>query len=371
MSWNDLLDIGNKESDDKLEDRLKRIAVNQCCTLIYTSGTTGPPKGVMLSHDNITWSALSASIHFSMTPVHEVVVSYLPLSHVAAQLADIYMSLINAGTTYFANPDALKGSLVNTLKEARPTAFLGVPRVWEKIHERMMDVGRKTKGVKKCISTWAKSLGTEANARKQLANYRKPTGYSVANIIVFKQVKKALGLDRCKIFLSGAAPISPDIVKYFHSLDITLLEIYGMSESSGPHTSGVDTAFNLGSAGRSIPGAETVIDKPDAEGNGEVCMRGRNVAMGYLLKEETTDETIDDQGWLHSGDIGKLDDGYLFITGRLKELIITAGGENIPPVMVEDQLKSELPCISNAMLIGDKRKFLSILLTLKVSLFFF
>uniref|UniRef100_A0A2P2HVM7 long-chain-fatty-acid--CoA ligase n=1 Tax=Hirondellea gigas TaxID=1518452 RepID=A0A2P2HVM7_9CRUS len=369
LSWDQLMEMGMKESDDRLEDRLKRIAVNQCCTLIYTSGTTGPPKGVMLSHDNICWTALSCSIYFEMIPGKEVVVSYLPLSHVAAQLADIYMSMINGGTAYFAQPDALKGSLGITLREVRPTGFLGVPRVWEKIHEKMMDIGRKTKGVKKSIATWAKSVGLETNERRQRDDNSKPLGFPIANAIVFKKVKQVLGLDRCRLFLSGAAPIAPDIVRYFHSLDICLVEIYGMSESSGPHTTGIPKAFRVGSAGCTIPGAATRVDKPDHEGNGEVCMFGRNRSMGYLLKEEITNETIDDEGWLHSGDIGKIEEGkYLFITGRLKELIITAGGENIPPVMVEDHLKGELTCISNAMLIGDKRKFLSILLTLKTNM---
>ncbi|XP_018018310.1 long-chain-fatty-acid--CoA ligase ACSBG2 isoform X2 [Hyalella azteca] len=369
LSWDQFMEIGKQESDDALEERLRRICVNQCCTLIYTSGTTGPPKGVMLSHDNIVFTALSMSVMLKMTPGSEIVVSYLPLSHVAAQLADIYMTMINAGTAYFAQPDALKGSLVNTLKEVRPTAFLGVPRVWEKIYERMMDVGRKTKGLKRSIATWAKALGLEANERKQNADFSKPLGFSVANAVVFKKIKQVLGLDRCNIFLSGAAPIAPDIVRYFHSLNICLVEIYGMSESSGPHTSGIETAFKVGSAGRTMPGSMTKIQTPDAEGNGEVCMAGRNVAMGYLLKEEATNETFDDDGWLHSGDIGKIDNkGFLFITGRLKELIITAGGENIPPVLIEDLLKAELPCISNAMLIGDKRKFLSILLTLKTDM---
>lgn len=369
LSWEDVVEMGKKESDYELEERLKRIAVNQCCTLIYTSGTTGPPKGVMLSHDNITWTALSCSVYFNMTPTKETIVSYLPLSHIAAQLADIHMAMVNAGTTYFAAPDALKGSLVKTLTEVRPTAFLGVPRVWEKIYEKMMDVGKKTKGLKKSIATWAKSLGLEANERKQKSDFSKPFGFSVANAVVFKKIKGVLGLDRCHLFLSGAAPIAPEIVRYFHSLDICLTEIYGMSESAGPHTTGVENAFKLGSAGRTIPGCSTKIITPDAEGNGEVCMVGRNISMGYLLNEEKTHEAIDDEGLLHSGDIGKIDpDGFLFITGRLKELIITAGGENIPPVLIEDQLKAELPCISNAMLIGDKRKFLSILLTLKTNM---
>ncbi|XP_042226723.1 long-chain-fatty-acid--CoA ligase ACSBG2-like isoform X2 [Homarus americanus] len=369
LSWENVMDLGKEQPDKALENRLRRIAVNKCCTLIYTSGTTGLPKGVMLSHDNITWNAHANCINGDFHAGRETLVSYLPLSHVAAQMADIYVTMYSGASCYFAMPDALKGSLGQTLKEVKPTRFLGVPRVWEKIYEKMMEVGRKTTGVKKSIATWAKSLGLETNMRKQRQDFSKPFGYSVANAIVFKKIKGVLGLDRCELFLSGAAPIAPEIVKYFHSLDIPLTEIYGMSESSGPHTIGLEKAFKLGSCGRTVPGCYTKLENPDKEGNGEVCMGGRHISMGYMKMEEKTHEAIDDEGWLHSGDIGRLDgDGFLFITGRIKEIIITAGGENIAPVLIEDNLKAELPCLSNSMLIGDKRKFLSVLLTLKTEL---
>ncbi|KAK4318096.1 hypothetical protein Pmani_010879 [Petrolisthes manimaculis] len=368
ISWSSAMELGKQQSDGELENRLRRIAVNKCCTLIYTSGTTGPPKGVMLSHDNITWTAHANCVNAEFHAGKEAIVSFLPLSHVAAQMADLYITMYSGATCYFAQPDALKGSLGQTLKEVRPTRFLGVPRVWEKIHEKMMEVGRKTTGVKKSIATWAKAVGLEANTRKQRQDFSKPFGYSVANAVVFKKVKGVLGLDRCELFLSGAAPIAPDIVRYFHSLDIPLTEIYGMSESTGPHTIGLEKAFRVGSCGRTVPGCYTKLDNPDRDGNGEVCMGGRHVSMGYLRMEDKTHEAIDDEGWLHSGDIGKLDsDGFLYITGRIKELIITAGGENVAPVLLEDNLKAELPCLSNSMIIGDKRKFLSVLITLKTN----
>lgn len=372
LSWSDVLILGKAMRDTALEDRLRRIAINQCCTLIYTSGTTGAPKGVMLSHDNITFTTAANANNIDLTYGKESFVSYLPLSHVAAQMADIYVCMYASAKVVFAQPDALKGTLINTLKEARPSRILGVPRVWEKIYERMMEVGRKTTGLKKCIATWAKSIGAETNQRRQEQNFSKPVGYTVANSIVFKKVKAALGLDRCQLFLSGAAPLSTEIMSYFHSLDICLTEIYGMSESTGPHTICLPKMFKVGSVGQTVPGCYTQIMNPDKEGNGEICMGGRNVCMGYLLMEDKTHEAIDNDGWLHSGDIGKLDrDGFLYITGRIKELIITAGGENIPPVFIEDSLKAELPCISNAMLIGDKRKFLSILLTMKVGYYYY
>jgi len=369
LSWEELIHLGRQQPDTDLEQRLSGIAINQCCTLIYTSGTTGPPKGVMLSHDNITWTTHNFSVEIKTNPGQEVMISYLPLSHIAAQLADIYTIMYSGGLVYFAGADALKGSLGATLKECRPTRFLGVPRVWEKIYEKMMEMGKKTTGVKKSISTWAKGVGTESNLRKERGDFSKPLGYSVANAVVFKKVKLALGLDRCESLFTGAAPIAPEIVKYFHSLDILIVDIYGMSETSGPHNVGMNHAFRYGSVGKTINGCHTKLLNPDDEGNGEICMGGRHISMGYLRMQEKTDEAIDDEGWCHSGDIGREDkDGYLFITGRIKELIITAGGENIPPVLIEDSLKENLPCISNCMLIGDKRKFLSILLTFKVEI---
>ncbi|CAG5863715.1 unnamed protein product [Menidia menidia] len=340
-SWAEFMALGRDEPDAPLDAVISSQKPNQCCTLIYTSGTTGQPKGVMLSHDNITWTALSTGIHVHLTEAREVVVSYLPLSHIAAQMMDIWVTMRVGGATHFAQPDALKGSLVNTLKEVRPTAFMGVPRVWEKMQEKMKSVGAKSSTVRRKVAAWAKDL-------------------------VFKKVRKALGLDRCSKCYTGAAPITKDTLEFFLSLDIPLYELYGMSESTGPHTISRPEAFKLTSCGKEIPGCKTKLHTTDEEGNGEICFWGRHVFMGYLNMPDKTEEALDAEGWLHSGDLGKHDkNGFLFITGRIKELIITAGGENIPPVPIEDAVKEALPLVSNAMLIGDKKKFLSMLLTIK------
>ncbi|XP_068227125.1 long-chain-fatty-acid--CoA ligase ACSBG2-like [Palaemon carinicauda] len=369
LSWDDVMDLGKKEPDMELDSRLIRMAANQCCTLIFTSGTTGPPKGVMLSHDNMSWTAHANSVNIDFALGKEVIISFLPLSHVAAQMSDIYMCMYSGVTVYFAQPDALKGSLAATMKEVRPTVLLSVPRVWEKIYEKLMEVGKSTKGVKKSIVTWAKSIGLEVCERRQKQDFGKPLLFPVANKILFKKIKMALGLDRCKIFISAAAPISNEILKYFHSINIPLTEIYGMSESCGPHTVGLETAFKIGSCGSTPPGFYTKLINKDKDGNGEICMYGRHVSMGYLHMEDEIHEAIDDEGWLHTGDIGYLDlDDFLFITGRIKELIVTAGGENVAPVNIEEIVKGELPCIGNCMLIGDRRKFLSILLTMKTDM---
>ncbi|KAI3372629.1 hypothetical protein L3Q82_023098 [Scortum barcoo] len=365
-TWAEFMKAGEDVPDEQLNAIIDSLRANDCCTLIYTSGTTGNPKGVMLSHDNLTWTAHTALNMVNITYAEEVVISYLPLSHVAAQMFDIWMCIKYALTTYFAEPDALKGSLANTLREVRPTCFLGVPRVWEKMQEKMKATGAKASPMRKRVADWAKSIGLQYNNSIMTGENVVPWGFMLANNLVFKKVRAALGLDRCKICFTGAAPITKDTLEYFMSLNIPVMELYGMSESSGPHTISMNNQYRITSCGKVMLGCKTKLDNPDAEGNGEVCFWGRHIFMGYLNAPDKTSEAIDQDGWLHSGDLGRHDQhDFLYITGRIKELIITAGGENIPPVPIEDALKSEVPIISNAMLIGDKLKFLSMLLTLK------
>ncbi|XP_036410849.1 long-chain-fatty-acid--CoA ligase ACSBG2-like isoform X1 [Megalops cyprinoides] len=371
FTWAEFMQMGSEVPDAQLDDIIASQKPNQCCTLIYTSGTTGQPKGVMLSHDNLTWTAFSTARHVGLKDAdvaQEVVVSYLPLSHIAAQMIDIWITMKTGGATYFAQPDALKGSLANTLREVRPTAFMGVPRVWEKMQEKMKSVGAKSSAVRKKVAVWAKSVGLQTNLNKMQSRVLAgtPLNYRLAKKLVFCKVRKALGLDRCTKCYTGAAPITKDTLEFFLSLDIPVYELYGMSESSGPHTVSLPDAYRLTSCGKVIPGCETKLFNQDDKGEGEICFWGRHVFMGYLNMPEKTEEALDADGWLHSGDLGKVDpEGFLFITGRIKELIITAGGENIPPVPIEDAVKEAVPLVSNAMLVGDKRKFLTMLLTIK------
>ncbi|XP_029294937.1 long-chain-fatty-acid--CoA ligase ACSBG2-like isoform X2 [Cottoperca gobio] len=365
-TWAEFMKLGEDVPDEQLNAVIDSLRANKCCTLIFTSGTTGNPKGVMLSHDNLTWTVSSAASMVNIKYAEEVMVSYLPLSHVAAQLLDMWMCMYFAMTTYFADPDALKGSLVNTLKEARPTCFLGVPRVWEKMQEKMKAVGAKASPMRRTVAGWAKSIGLQYNYSVMNGENQVPWGFMLANNLVFKKVSESLGLDRCKLCFTGAAPITKDSLEYFMSLNIPLLELYGMSESTGPHTVSTRDNYRITSCGKVKPGSKTKLENPDKDGSGEICFWGRHVFMGYLNMPDKTEEALDQDGWLHSGDLGRHDqNGFLFITGRIKELIITAGGENIPPVPIEDAVKAEVPIIGNAMLIGDRLKFLSMLLTLK------
>ncbi|XP_069071792.1 long-chain-fatty-acid--CoA ligase ACSBG2 isoform X2 [Pleurodeles waltl] len=371
-TWSEFMNLAKDYPDSQLDEVIATQKTNQCCTLIYTSGTTGQPKGVMLSHDNITWTAAAAgkSVSLREAPDHqEIVVSYLPLSHIAAQMIDIWLPMKHGGLTYFADPDALKGSLVGTLREVRPTAFMGVPRVWEKMQEKMKAVGAKSSTIRKKVAAWAKDVGLQTNLKRMNGASADPVTFRVANKLVFRKVRKALGLDRCTKCYTGAAPITKDTLEFFLSLNIPVYELYGMSESTGPHTLSVPDTFRITSCGKVISGCKTKLFQPESDGSGEILFWGRHVFMGYLNMEDKTKESLDEEGWLHSGDLGKHDEqGFLFITGRIKELIITAGGENIPPVPIEDAIKENVPIISNVMVIGDKKKFLSMLVTLKCNI---
>ena len=375
--WDEFLGLGASVSDAEVEARIADQKPGHCSTLIYTSGTTGDPKAVMISHDNVTWVTRANIAHhpdFVNGPLR--VVSYLPLSHIAAQIVDIHSPMAYLADhglpseVHFARPDALKGTIKESLIKAKPTVFFAVPRVWEKFAEALQAIGKKTTGLKKTLSTWAKGQGRQIHAASQ---YKSKTSHPwmgiVAKKLVLTKIKAAIGLNCARLCISGAAPISKVTLDYFGSLNIHIVEVYGMSENTGPQTCGMNKKFIAGTCGPVIPGAEIKIDldKGDKPGNGEVCFRGRHVMMGYMHNQAKTNETIDEDGWLRSGDVGMIDPDtdMLSITGRIKELIITAGGENIAPVPVEDKLKELLPGISNAMMIGDKRKYNTVLITLR------
>lgn len=378
MTWNDFKALAASTPAEEVDARIKNQEPGDCCTLIYTSGTTGNPKAVMISNDNLTWTtrALLEALPEEYGQGDEHVVSYLPLSHVAAQILDIHSGIVSTalkpgyGVVHFARPDALKGSLGETLKAVRPTVFFGVPRVWEKISEKMKAVGAQTKGLKKTIATWAKKQGAEAIRQEQAGGTGEKTlSYAVANKVILSKVKAALGLDRCHSMYTGAAPITMETLEYFGSLGICIQELYGMSECTGPQCVSTPAFKKFGSCGPSLPGCELKIDHEpsrDKPGEGEICFRGRHIMMGYMYNPDKTREAVDEEGWLHSGDVGRVDEyGLLHITGRIKELIITAGGENIAPVPIENHLKALLPGLSNAMVVGDKRKYNVVLVTLK------
>nr|XP_035115273.2 long-chain-fatty-acid--CoA ligase ACSBG1 isoform X3 [Callithrix jacchus] len=367
----EFMELGNEVPEEALDAIIDTQQPNQCCVLVYTSGTTGNPKGVMLSQDNITWTARYGSQAGDIQPAEvqqEVVVSYLPLSHIAAQIYDLWTGIQWGAQVCFAEPDALKGSLVNTLREVEPTSHMGVPRVWEKIMERIQEAAAQSGFIRRKMLLWAMSVTLEQNLTCAGSNL-KPFTTRLADYLVLAKVRQALGFAKCQKNFYGAAPMTAETQHFFLGLNIRLYAGYGLSETSGPHFMSSPYNYRLYSSGKVVPGCRVKLVNQDAEGIGEICLWGRTIFMGYLNMEDKTCEAIDEEGWLHTGDAGRLDaDGFLYITGRLKELIITAGGENVPPLPIEEAVKMELPIISNAMLIGDQRKFLSMLLTLKCTL---
>ncbi|XP_073821678.1 long-chain-fatty-acid--CoA ligase heimdall-like [Musca autumnalis] len=366
-SWKDLMAMEFDESlRMELRCRERDVAPNVCALLIFTSGTVGLPKGVMLSHDAILYAAqaLNKSLSF-LKPGQESCITYLPLSHIAAQFFDIFLGMINGAAVYFADRNAMKGTLADTLMEVQPTWFFGVPRIFEKLIESH----RKTE---------AKLYNNETkifleNARKVMLKYHmdQMTGNSEAlgapswASQLTKDITKNLGLSRVKVCFAGGAPVSEEIKRYFLSLNLPLVEAFGMSETSG----GISFDFeqpNLQTCGKAIAGTEFQIYNPDLFGEGEILIRSRGNFMGYLKEPIKTLEAFTEDGYVKSGDRGHLDaNGNLHINGRIKELIITSGGENISPVYIEDIIKKELQCISNAMVVGDNRKYLTVLLTFK------
>jgi len=370
-SWDDFMDLGASLGDDQVQDRADRIQPGHCSSLIYTSGTTGPPKAVMISHDNVTWTTRCVFETVMECNHEDRIVSFLPLSHIAAQVMDMHGPMGIGAQTYFAQTDAMKGSLKDTLLDVEPTIFFGVPRVWEKFAEGMKKVARSKPAAIQAVSGVCKSICLKKNLADQFdGDGSVPCGYSCASTFL-TLVKKAIGLGKVKACFTAAAPIAKEILEYFASLNIPVYEVFGQSECTGPHTVSHEGAWRIGYCGRPLKGTETKISDI-----GELCYRGRHIFMGYMFNKEKTAETFDKDGFLRSGDQAAFDDnddpdilrgpaGFMKITGRIKELIITAGGENVAPVIIEDEMKKTMGAISNCVAIGDQKKFLSMLITLK------
>ncbi len=357
LSWQDFLTRGDEVSRERLRDRIEALEPAGLASLIYTSGTTGPPKGVMLSHQNLAFTAGVARRIADGRP-SDCSLSYLPLSHIAEQMFSIHGPITMGSSVYFA--EALE-KVPENLKEIQPTVFFGVPRIWEKFHAGIQSKLDQATGAKKSLVAWARRVGLRVSELRMSG--KAPSGllaaeYKLAKSLVFDKLKPAIGLGRARFCVSGAAPIAREVLEFFASLDIVVLEVYGQSEDCGPTSCNLNGRTKLGTVGPAVEGVEVKI-----AADGEILVRGPNVFLGYLKDPEATRETLVD-GWLHSGDLGAFDaDGFLTITGRKKEIIITAGGKNIAPKNIEAALKNH-PLISEAVVIGDRRKFLTVLLTL-------
>ena len=357
LSWDDFLGKAETTPQAELDARIDTLEPSSLATLIYTSGTTGPPKGVMLSHHNLAWTA-QMLIDVGGSRDGDVSLSYLPLSHIAEQMGTIHTPTTAGSTVYFAESI---DQVPDNLKECRPTVFFGVPRIWEKFHAGITQKLGEVTGTKRRLLDWARKVATEVNARRDRGEpIPRVLGaqYGLADRLVLRKLKAAIGMDRARLLVSGGAPIAVDVLTFFASIDLPIIEIYGQSEGSGPTARNLIGRTRIGSVGPPLPGMEVRLAE-----DGEILVRGPNVFAGYYKDPEATAETLKD-GWLYSGDLGAFDqDGFLTITGRKKEIIITAGGKNITPKNIEASIK-ESPVVGEAVVIGDRRKYLSALVTL-------
>ncbi|MCU0681814.1 MAG: long-chain fatty acid--CoA ligase [Polyangiaceae bacterium] len=344
---------------DEVGRRTALIGEDDSATLIYTSGTTGPPKGAMLTHRNLAYVGRVAG-ELTGAARDDRVVSYLPLSHIAEQVFTIHGPATGGFPVWFARSlEALREALV----AARPTVFLGVPRVWEKLRGVLSARLAEAKGPRKRLVEWARRVGLEAGKRR-LAGEPLPPALAwqerAAQKLVFDKVRAQLGFDQLRVGITGAAPIGREVLEFFLSLGLPLHEVYGQTEGSGAATFNMPLPgqTRLGTVGRSVPGAEVKL-APD----GEILVRSAGVFAGYHKDPAATAETVID-GWLHSGDIGELDaDGFLRITDRKKDILITSGGKNVTPLNIELKLGT-IEGVGQVVVIGDQRHYLSALLTI-------
>ena len=361
VTWQDLLAEGERflaAQPGEYDQRSRAAKADDLLAVIYTSGTTGPPKGTMLSHRNAVWTLAS---------LHEVLeagnddrkLSFLPLSHVAERTSSEYLQLQQGFEIWFAGGIETIG---DDLKACRPTIQFVVPRILEKQYDGIMKLLDSLPDEQRTGALQAIELGKQ-RARLEQQGQSLPdeleAKWQEADGALFALARGALGYDALKALISGAAPVSLDLLEFFRAIGVPVSEVYGQTEDHGPTTINRIENWKLGSVGYAIPGGEVRIAE-----DGEILYRGPNVCMGYYKNDEATRELIDDEGWLHSGDIGVMDDdGFVTITDRKKDIIITAAGKNIAPQVIEQKLKFS-PWVSQAVVIGDRRKFVSALLTL-------
>jgi long-chain acyl-CoA synthetase len=353
FDWDEL--VGHDPVD--LAEAAAGGSPDDLATVIYTSGTTGPPKGVMLSHYNVCWTVESLRQAFGLSEfAGKRLVSYLPMAHIAERMTSHYQQ---ASLGYEVSTCPVPGQVAAYAREVRPNVMFGVPRVWEKIHAGVVGaLAAKPDDAAKFDEAVQAAKPLALKLAWETATDEERQTWDFLDAVAFRGVREMLGLDELDVAITGAAPIPPELLAWFRAVGIPMSEIYGMSESSGPMT-WTPHRIKPGTVGPAIPGCEVTLAE-----DGEVICRGGNVFLGYLDQPEKTAEALDDEGWLHSGDIGEVDeDGYFRIVDRKKELIITAGGKNISPANLEAALKM-VPLVGQACAIGDKRPFVSALVVL-------
>lgn len=352
MSLVDLRALGT----DSVETRVSAIGGDDIATLVYTSGTTGPPKGTRLTHANLTWTidAVEQVVGLQNT---DRMLSYLPLSHIAERVTSHFGALAAGGETWFARSMA---TVPDDLRACRPTIFMAVPRVWQKLHDSIIDeLDSRPIHLGGILDHAATTEPEPGRPRWSLSGIFGAAALTAIDQTLGRAVRRQLGLDKARLLVSAAAPIHPDLVRWFHGIGLPIAEVYGQTEDCGPATINPPDAIRIGSVGRPLPGLEVRV-----AGDGELLFRGGSVCAGYHGLPADTAELIDDDGWMHSGDLGLVDDdGYVWLTGRKKDLIINAAGKNIAPSEIEARLSMET-LIGQAVVVGDGRRYLTALVSL-------
>lgn len=357
MTWDELIETGRRygaEHPAAWDDRIDGSSQDDTAILVYTSGTTGPPKGAMISNKNVIFQMGTAR---TMLEFHEGdnQLAFLPLCHIAERGFSMFLSMAYKTVVNFAESPE---TFAENVREVSPHVFFAVPRVWEKFYSGFTIQIRDATAIGKTMYSWAieigkriaehKIRGTEPSAKDRML-------YRLADLLVLRNVKTMIGLGKTRWAATGAAPISPDLIRWYMALGINMLEVYGQTENTGVATANTLIDFKVGTIGKAMSDTEVKISE-----RGEILIKGDHVFKGYFNNPEKTAETVID-GWLHTGDVGSVDsEGYFKITDRIKDIIITAGGKNITPSEMENQLKFS-PYIADAVIIGDKRKFLSCL----------
>ncbi len=359
MTLDELRAKGAELADGEVDERVAAIDPDGVATIVYTSGTTGPPKGCMLTHANLCADVDGVKARLTVKPGEEVMYIFLPLAHVLSRV--VQMFAVDAGSEMaYWRRDPKK--IVEDVQLIKPTYLPSVPRIFEKIHTAATAKAEAAGGVKAKLFHWAVGVGREVARREDRGGHPGlilKGRHALADKLVLHKIRDLFG-GRVKLALSGAAPIDTEILEFFHAAGVWVLEGYGMTENCAVETLNTIEEHRFGTVGRPLPGCEVKIAE-----DGEVLMRGPNVFKGYFDNEEATRETLVD-GWLHSGDLGEVDaDGYLSITGRKKDLIITSSGKNISPSNIENALKL-CRWISQAIVYGDRRPYLTALLTIDV-----
>jgi long-chain acyl-CoA synthetase len=346
------------ENPGALDERADSIEEDDLFTFIYTSGTTGPPKACMIRHRNYyAMVAKADEMEHRLTEPGDVMLLYLPLAHNYGRL--LHLSAAYTGYTIAFLPDPLRAG--SELVRVRPTLFPSVPRVYEKIHTAVVAGFESQTGARKTLVDWAMRVGLRVSKLRR-AKQPVPRGlalqHRIADRLVYSKVKARLG-GRLRVANAGGAPLSRDIAEFFHAIDILILEGYGLSEVTTAATVNRQEDFKFGTVGKPLPGVEIVIAE-----DGEILLRSNTVFAGYYRDEEATREVLDAEGFVHTGDVGHIDDdGFLVITDRKKDIIVTAGGKNVAPQNLENELKAHR-VVSQAVIIGDRRPYIAALITL-------